>query len=45
MLLIEAVMPIAFPPIAGLYFDLFDGLIQAVVFAYLSTIYIAEAIE
>jgi F-type H+-transporting ATPase subunit a len=45
MLLIEAVMPLAFPPIAGLYFDLFDGLIQAVVFAYLSTIYIAEAVE
>jgi F-type H+-transporting ATPase subunit a len=45
MLLIEAVMPIAFPPIAGLYFDLFDGLIQAVVFAFLSTMYVAEAIE
>jgi F-type H+-transporting ATPase subunit a len=45
MQLIEIVMPIAFPPLAGLYFDLFDGLIQAVVFAFLSTIYIAEAIE
>lgn len=45
MLLIEAVAPVVFPPIAGLYFDLFDGLIQAVVFAFLSTIYIAEAIE
>jgi F-type H+-transporting ATPase subunit a len=45
MLLIEAVVPIAFPPIAGLYFDLFDGLIQAVVFAFLSTMYVAEAIE
>jgi F-type H+-transporting ATPase subunit a len=45
MQLIEAVAPIAFPPLAGLYFDLFDGLIQAVVFAFLSTIYIAEAIE
>jgi len=45
MLLIESVAPVAFPPIAGLYFDLFDGLIQAVVFAFLSTIYIAEAIE
>jgi F-type H+-transporting ATPase subunit a len=45
MLLIESVAPIAFPPLAGLYFDLFDGLIQAVVFAFLSTIYIAEAIE
>jgi F-type H+-transporting ATPase subunit a len=45
MQLIEAVAPVAFPPIAGLYFDLFDGLIQAVVFAFLSTIYVAEAIE
>jgi F-type H+-transporting ATPase subunit a len=45
MLLIEAVVPVAIPPIAGLYFDLFDGLIQAVVFAFLSTMYIAEAIE
>ena len=45
MQLIEIVAPIAFPPLAGLYFDLFDGLIQAVVFSYLSTIYIAEAIE
>jgi F-type H+-transporting ATPase subunit a len=45
MQLIETVMPVAFPPLAGLYFDLFDGLIQAVVFAFLSTIYIAEAIE
>ena len=45
MLLIEAVAPIVVPPIAGLYFDLFDGLIQAVVFAFLSTIYIAEAVE
>jgi F-type H+-transporting ATPase subunit a len=45
MELIEAVAPVFIPPIMGLYFDLFDGLIQAVVFAFLSTIYIAEAIE
>jgi F-type H+-transporting ATPase subunit a len=45
MQLIEAVMPVVMPPILGLYFDLFDGLIQAVVFSFLSTIYIAEAIE
>jgi F-type H+-transporting ATPase subunit a len=45
MQLIEAVAPVLFPPIAGLYFDLFDGLIQAVVFSFLSTIYVAEAIE
>jgi F-type H+-transporting ATPase subunit a len=45
MQLIESVAPIVIPPIAGLYFDLFDGLIQAVVFSFLSTIYIAEAVE
>jgi len=45
MLLIEAVAPLVMPPLAGLYFDLFDGLIQAVVFCFLSTIYIAEAVE
>jgi F-type H+-transporting ATPase subunit a len=45
MKLIEIVAPVIFPPLAGLYFDLFDGLIQAVVFSFLSTIYIAEAIE
>ena len=45
MQLIEAVAPVAFPPVLGLYFDFFDGIIQAVVFTYLSTIFIAEAIE
>jgi len=45
MSLIEAVVPIGVPPFLGLYFDLFDGLIQAVVFTFLSTIFIAEAIE
>jgi F-type H+-transporting ATPase subunit a len=45
MQLIEAVVPLGLPPIMGLYFDLFDGLIQAVVFSFLSTVYIAEAIE
>ncbi|HUW41922.1 MAG TPA: FoF1 ATP synthase subunit a [Rectinemataceae bacterium] len=45
MQLIEAIMPMIMPPIFSLYFDLFDGLIQAVVFSFLSTIYIAEAIE
>lgn len=45
MQLIEMIIPVGVPPIFGLYFDLFDGLIQAVVFTYLSTIFIAEAIE
>ncbi|MBL8967087.1 MAG: F0F1 ATP synthase subunit A [Spirochaetaceae bacterium] len=45
MLLVEAVMPLVLPPVVGLYFDFFDGLLQAVVFTYLSTVFIAEAIE
>lgn len=45
MLLIEIVMPVGLPPVLSLYFDLFDGLIQAVVFTFLSAVYIAEAIE
>lgn len=45
MQLLEIVMPLFLPPVFGLYFDFFDGLIQAVVFTYLTTIFIAEAIE
>jgi len=45
MQLLEIVSPVLLPPIFGLYFDFFDGLIQAVVFTYLTTIFIAEAIE
>lgn len=45
MQLVEIVMPVGLPPILGLYFDLFDGLIQAVVFGFLSAVYVAEAIE
>jgi F-type H+-transporting ATPase subunit a len=45
MELIGMFVPVVAPPIIGLYFDLFDGLIQAVVFTFLSTLYIAEAVE
>ena len=40
-MLIPAVVPVAF----SLYFDLFDGLIQTVVFVFLTTIFIGEALE
>jgi F-type H+-transporting ATPase subunit a len=43
--LIEAVLPLALPPILSLWFDFLDGLIQALVFAFLSTLYIAEAVK
>jgi F-type H+-transporting ATPase subunit a len=45
MRLIEAVAPIAVPPVISLYFDFLDGLIQALVFAFLTTLFVAEAVE
>jgi F-type H+-transporting ATPase subunit a len=45
MRLIEAMVPVGIPPLAGLYFDLFDGVLQTVVFVYLSTIFLAESIH
>lgn len=33
------------PAVFSLYFDLFDGLLQAYIFVFLSSIYIAEAVE
>lgn len=45
MQLLEMVLPVGLPALAGLYFDLFDGILQAVVFTYLSTIFIGEALE
>jgi F-type H+-transporting ATPase subunit a len=45
MRLIEAVAPIGIPPIFSLYFDILDGLIQALVFTFLTSLFVAEAIE
>jgi F-type H+-transporting ATPase subunit a len=45
MQLIEAVAPIGIPPVFSLYFDIIDGLIQALVFSFLTTLYIAESVE
>ena len=45
MRLIEAVIPVAIPPLLSLYFDFLDGLIQALVFAFLTTLFVAEAVE
>ncbi|GHV75419.1 ATP synthase subunit a [Spirochaetia bacterium] len=47
MLLIERALPIpaVLPAFASLYFDLFDGLVQAVVFTFLTTLFVAEAVE
>jgi F-type H+-transporting ATPase subunit a len=47
MLLIEYALPIpaVIPVAASVYFDFIDGLIQAVVFVFLTTLFIAEAVE
>jgi len=45
MELISMIVPLFVPPVFSLYFDFFDGLIQAVVFVFLSTLYITEAVE
>jgi F-type H+-transporting ATPase subunit a len=45
MRLIEGLFPLALPMVFSLYFDFFDGLLQAVVFTFLTTLYISEALE
>jgi F-type H+-transporting ATPase subunit a len=47
MLLVEQALPVplVIPAILSLYFDFFDGLIQAVVFTFLTTLFVAEAVE
>jgi F-type H+-transporting ATPase subunit a len=43
-LLYGFISPVA-PAVLGIYFDLFDGFLQAYIFVFLSTIYVSEAIE
>lgn len=45
MELIKMVVPVILPAIFSCYFDLFDGLLQAYVFVFLTSMYIGEAIE
>lgn len=45
MELIKQVIPVAVPVPFSLYFDLFDGLIQAYVFVFLTSLFIKEAVE
>ena len=45
MALIKNLVPLVLPlPFSG-YFDIFDGVIQAYVFVFLTSLYIKEAIE
>lgn len=45
MELVYIALPIVLPAAISIYFDLFDGILQAYVFVFLTSIYIAEAVE
>jgi len=45
MSMIEGALPIALPVVASLYFDFFDGIVQAGIFVFLTTLYISEAVK
>jgi len=42
---ISIIIPVAVPGILGLWFDIIDGILQAVIFTYLTTTYIGEIVE
>lgn len=44
MHMIEGLIPLGLPMIASLYFDFFDGLLQAGIFVFLTSLYISEAV-
>jgi F-type H+-transporting ATPase subunit a len=45
MSIIERAIPIALPVVASLYFDFFDGIMQAGIFVFLTSLYISEAVK
>jgi len=45
MRLIEGLLPVALPMVFSLYFDFFDGAIQAAIFVFLTSLYIQEAVK
>lgn len=45
MELIKMILPVALPDVFSLYFDIFDGLIQAYIFVFLTSLFIREAVE
>lgn len=45
MELLKIVVPPFIPAVFSLYFDIFDGLLQAYVFVFLTSLYLKEAIE
>ena len=45
MALLTSAIPVGVPLIGSAYFDVFDGLLQAYVFTFLTSLYLQEAIE
>ncbi|MDR0496418.1 MAG: F0F1 ATP synthase subunit A [Treponema sp.] len=45
MNMIVGVLPVVLPAILSVYFDLFDGAIQAGIFVFLTSLYISEAVK
>ena len=45
MHLIKGLLPLAVPMVFALYFDFFDGFIQATIFVFLTSLYISEAVK
>lgn len=45
MELLKLVVPVFVPALASLYFDIFDGLIQAYVFVFLTSLFLKEGLE
>lgn len=45
MELIKIYVPVVLPMVFSLYFDIFDGLLQAYIFVFLTSLYIQEAFE
>lgn len=45
MELVYLAFPLIIPGVLSLYFDLFDGILQAFIFTFLTTLYMAEALE
>ena len=45
MSMIEGLFPLALPIVFSLYFDFFDGMIQAAIFVFLTSLYISEAVK
>jgi F-type H+-transporting ATPase subunit a len=43
--LIEKLIPVALPMVFALYFDFFDGMLQAAIFVFLTSLYISEIVK